>query len=1084
MIADRRSKILVKKNKTLRQAIRQGLFLGGTGAALAGGLVFSGLALAQDQDPDSLIDEAELLEEVIVTGSRLKRSGFDSATPMDVVNVQEAISLGFTDVNEMLISTPALAGSNQMTDVLSGILGANGGEGVQTADLRGLGAGRTLSLLNGRRAGPAGIRDGVASFDINVIPVAGLERIEILKDGASSIYGSDAIGGVINYITRKGDGGEVNAYTQMAEESGGELFQVNASYGKESERGYWRVTADYNKQEALLKGDREIFDCRQDYVFNEANLKTRADMIDPRTGQYKCMGMTVGTLYVYDYSEYTYYAYDEDGWTSNAGMHRVVYDFDGSIAASGLLPDRNNGADDPADLRVPEGFYVLPSGNTGARFRSTGTQFDQLTTMVPERERSTIMATGEFNISDEVTLYAEALFNRRETNHEWIGQTFSYSYTTDWSNGNTEACGNWGDCWDYDYYTYYYVGQPGQGDPESVGWTGAYALSPGAAYRDSRTKTKVDYTRFVLGAMGEIGQSDWDFDVSFQYSDSAGKYTDTVLMQDSWYHSMSMMPLWLGDHIGPCEGTTFDRYGPDGEIREAGIDCVTVNLLDPQAIMGNFTDAQRDFLFADERGTTDYTNMSFDIGFTNNELFTWYAGDIGLATGLQFLTDEIDDKPGIETLSCNVYFDFTGGSCGYPTFGETETMAAYAETAIPLLAGKKGFDYLELNASVRWTQVSIDDTPDSDARDFDGTTYKVGLNWKINDNFRFRANTGTSFRTPALFELYRKNFVENKAQRGNDPCHLWGAGLENGDISERIAANCAAEGIPDDINSLIGMNVITGGGAAVLDPETAVSNTIGMVYTARKANFRMSVDYWELEVEDQIGIFSFTSILNGCYDSDTYPTDALCKLITREAGNQGVESFRVNTVKSTYINLDVQRTAGWDIEANWAKSLGNAWNLTINGSATYVTEKETESVEGVVTSRLGRAGNPEWVGYLTFRLDKGPWTGSWRMNYVDSTNDNREDLSKTGEWTGLSGERETYYYARKLDSRLYHNASVGYWFGKNRDWQATLNVANLTDQKPPRASDGAGISIQGYGAFYSQYDWKGRRWGLNIKKVF
>ena len=178
---------------------------------------------------------------------------------------------------------------------------------MQTADLRGLGAGRTLSLLNGRRAGPAGIRDGVASFDINVIPVAGLERIEVLKDGASSIYGSDAIGGVINYITRKGDGGEVNAYTQMAEESGGEIYQINASYGRESERGYWRVTADYNKQEVLLKGDREIFDCREQYFFWEEDLKTRADMIDPRTDEFKCMGGNCRDALLYDYNYYDGY---------------------------------------------------------------------------------------------------------------------------------------------------------------------------------------------------------------------------------------------------------------------------------------------------------------------------------------------------------------------------------------------------------------------------------------------------------------------------------------------------------------------------------------------------------------------------------------------------------------------------------------------------------------------------------------------------------------------------------------------------------------------------------------------------------
>ena len=256
------------RKKTLADVIHKhvhSLLLGSS--ALVGGFVLAGQAMAQDQDQDqevAVVDADELVEEVIVTGSRLARSGFDSSTPIDVVNVREAVELGYSDLNDMLIATPALAASDQMTDVLSGILGnVNGGQGVQTIDLRGLGAGRTLSLLNGRRAGPAGIRDGVTSFDVNVIPVAALERVEILKDGASSIYGSDAIGGVVNYITRKDTGGEVNAYVQMAEESGGEIYQINASYGRESERGYWRVTADYNKQEQILKGDREIFECEQ-----------------------------------------------------------------------------------------------------------------------------------------------------------------------------------------------------------------------------------------------------------------------------------------------------------------------------------------------------------------------------------------------------------------------------------------------------------------------------------------------------------------------------------------------------------------------------------------------------------------------------------------------------------------------------------------------------------------------------------------------------------------------------------------------------------------------------------------------------
>jgi iron complex outermembrane receptor protein len=300
-----------------------------------------------------------------------------------------------------------------------------------------------------------------------------------------------------------------------------------------------------------------------------------------------------------------------------------------------------------------------------------------------------------------------------------------------------------------------------------------------------------------------------------------------------------------------------------------------------------------------------------------------------------------------------------------------------------------------------------------------------------------------------------------------------------------MAGNCAAEGIPDNIFSTLPMRVITGGGAAVLDPETADSTTVGMVFTADEINFRMSVDYWELEVEDQIDIFTAEGILRGCYGSDTYPNDTFCGLFERFPAGATVEAWKVDEVKSTYINLDVQRTAGWDIEATWVTSLADSWDLTTTVAATYTTEKETENAEGEVTSRKGWAGNPELVGNLTFRLDKDAWSAVWRMNYVDSTDNNREALSRTGSrLLDSSGARETYWYDRTLDSRVYHNASLNYGFGDG--WEANLSVTNLTDEKPPRASGGgsSGINIQGYGAFHSQYDWKGRRWGLNIKKVF
>lgn len=1064
---------LVDNKTNLRQAVKQALLLGGT--ALAGGLMLAGPVMAQDEEED--------LEEIVVTGSRLSRSGFESATPMDVVNVRDAIALGYTNTADMLMSQPALMGSDQMTDVLSGILAnVNGGQGVQTADLRGLGAGRTLSLLNGRRAGPAGIRDGVTSFDINVIPVSALERVEILKNGASSIYGSDAIGGVINYITRKGDGGEFNAYTQMAEESGGEILQINGSYGRESDKGYWRVTADYNRQEEILRGDREIFDCYQEYIFNEPTLETRADVIDPRTNRYKCYGFDAGSVWIYDYHQYSYYSYwygyglDLDSNVTPTST-RVVYDYDGSIAASGLLPDRNNGASHPGNLRVPEGFYILPQGALGESLRPTSGDYLDQTVMVPERERITLMASGEYNVSDSMTLYAEGLFNRRETQHGGVSQLWTYNYTSNWG-----VSPNADGVWDYDYYTYAYV-DVGAGDPESAGWTGTQLLDPIIAYPVGGASTTVDYTRIVLGALGDIGSGDWSYDASLQYSKSDGEYVDNVLFDDARHFSVNRVPYWTGDSIGLCEGTTFDRLGPDGEIRQADIPCMDINFLDPRILAGQFTDEERAFLNGTEIGTTEYTNSSYDIGFVNNELFSMPAGKFGLAVGAQYITDEIADTPGIESRSGNNWDGSWGrGSAKiFGTYGETATSAAYVETRIPLLADKPGFDYLELNVSARYTNVSIDETEDSEARDFDGTTYKVGLNWRINDNFRVRASSGTSFRTPALFELYRKNFHSYPGQV-NDPCNRWGAALAADDSYQLIADNCAADGIPDDINSLIPMDVTTGGGAAVLDPETSVSNTIGVIFTADKIDFRMSVDYWDLEVEDQIGTFSANGILFGCYESDTFPDDQLCSLFERETGNNQIEQHRVITVQSSYINLDLQRVAGVDIEATYGTTIFNDINLTIHTSHTITTTKETESVDGEITSRKGRAGNPEWVGNMTFTLSKGPWSGAWRMNYIDGTDNNREGVPTSGSWIGLSGEEETFYYSRTLDSRFYHNASVTYAWGEG--WAANLGITNITDELPPRATRGYGLNVEGYGAFHSQYDWKGRRYGLNIKKTF
>ena len=196
--------------------MRQGSLSGRLSRSVALGVlatVVSFPAFAQEGTTPATVETTQPAEppveedadRVIVTGSRLT-SNFSSAAPMDIIVADDAAAEGISDIASLLRSTTVAAGSSQITAVTSTAFVENGGVGAETISLRGLGANRTLVLLDGRRAGPAGTRGSVGAFDFNVLPLSAVERVEILKDGASSIYGSDAVAGVINVITKKGDG--------------------------------------------------------------------------------------------------------------------------------------------------------------------------------------------------------------------------------------------------------------------------------------------------------------------------------------------------------------------------------------------------------------------------------------------------------------------------------------------------------------------------------------------------------------------------------------------------------------------------------------------------------------------------------------------------------------------------------------------------------------------------------------------------------------------------------------------------------------------------------------------------------------
>ncbi len=210
--------------------------------------LLTGTALTFVAGPAFAADDNEEENKIVVTGSRIKRVDAETAAPVQMIDREEIIQTGLTSVGDILQNIPA-AGSALNTTF------NNGGNGETRVDLRNLGSNRVLVLVNGRRWTP-GLTGAV---DLNNIPATIIERIEILKDGASAIYGSDAIAGVVNIITRTDfQGMEASAQTGAWDEGDGETQQYSVGMGMSGEKGSAYVNISYTQQNPIFAGDRPI----------------------------------------------------------------------------------------------------------------------------------------------------------------------------------------------------------------------------------------------------------------------------------------------------------------------------------------------------------------------------------------------------------------------------------------------------------------------------------------------------------------------------------------------------------------------------------------------------------------------------------------------------------------------------------------------------------------------------------------------------------------------------------------------------------------------------------------------------------
>ncbi len=1009
--------------------------------ALANGsLIMSAPVLAQDEGSES----TEVIDEVITTGSRIRKDVFTSSSPMDVIDVEEASIQGIANVGELLQRNTAAAGSSQVTSALTMESVENGGVGANTLSLRGLGANRTLVLINGRRPGPAGTRGGVSAFDLNTLPLTAIERVEILKDGASSIYGSDAVAGVVNIITRKGDGGTVDAFVSQPSEDGGEESRLSASWGKTYDRGSFRVTGDYHKKDELARGDRDYFDCGNQYIFDQTTGE-RADAIDPRTGQFACRDLVWGHIWLYNYGA--------ENLPSGPTFENYLaqYDYDGDLAQ--YIPGYG-AAGSPSDMVTPPGWFPVGYDRASDGVKNYDHSFEDQNSLVPENESVTLYGEGAFELSDSVEAYGEFLLNRRTTYQNDYRQYWAFAVYS----GN------------FDFYDY-----GGSETTAAEGWFGDFFFSPTAITDHADTEIEVNYERFVAGLRGDFGNT-WTWDTTFSHSTSDGEYTEDQIYQDSIFDSEwrtgpgprdpGFDYAAMANGSGTCVGTV-------SSVR--GAPCVDIPWFSEDLMNGVFTPELRDFMLGVETGNTKYTQWSFDASATG-ELFDMPAGPFSAAVGVHYREDEIDDLPGEITLAGNTW----GSSAAGNTAGKDDTTAVFVEVDMPLIEDVPGIRNLTLNASARYTDVS---SYGSD------TTWKVGVNWQILDSLRLRANQGTSFRTPALYELYLADQTSFPSAR-IDPCRSWGEALDSGTISQTIADNCAADQssiggpaagfAPDYTGGTITPTAFTGGGFGVLEAETSESITVGLIWQPAFADLSMSIDYFDITVEDEVDILGAGTIVYECYASNFGfafgANEPLCNQFDRTSANFGVDNIR-----DSYLNIAEQVNRGIDYAVRYDTEVGSLGSLGIELQATRQLEDTRAYFVDTREDLNGLVGDPEWVSEFNVSLLRGPLSFYYSGHYVGSSDSTRDLGRDTVTYFG-----ETYDAVLSTDSLIYHNFSTSYEW-EDLGLRALIGVANLTNKEPPQlTTQGTSdiFTVIGKSAFTSQYDWFGRRFFLNLTMNF
>ncbi len=983
-------------------------------AALAA-LSISGQASAQQQEtppaptqpaaaePVADTGKKSATEEIVVTGSRIRRKDLTTPAPVTLISREQVTASGKISIGDFLQTLPE-QGNATNTSV------NNSGDGSTRVSLRGLGTARTLVLVNGRRFVPGGT-GADASVDLNSIPTASIERIEILKDGASALYGSDAIAGVVNIITRKGfKGTEIAGTAGLSSHGDGATYDINATTGQSGERGNVVFSGGYYQQKPVWAGDRDFASVPVGFCANEDcvnNLGLSQGIFTQGSGS-----IPEGRIIL-----------SRNPAVRIGGGSPLYNALTTKYASSRIFIHCTPGPSDPGcdpalNWRPYLGAALSAQDNAIAGLPPTastgdGYNFQPQNYLVTPQQRISLYSSGDLSLGSNARGYYEASYVNRQSEQRLAPE-------------------------------------PLLTDLEGVVISSSSIYNPfGRDITAVRRRLlefgnrvfnqDIDTFRVVGGLDGTVPEEAgplkgwfWDLSLNYGRTEQAGTKHGNLRnprIQDAIGPSArdtTGTPVCLKAGSTPVSGVA---VAVDDPRIIAG--CVPLNLLGGANTIQPDQTTPLSYTGVD-RGINQMTAVQFN---TSGELFPLFADrPAALAAGYEYRLLYGSSIPDPITVAGE-----TTGNKSLITRGGYHVNEGYAELSLPVISNVPGAELFEATGALRVFNYSTFGT------DY---TYKFGGRWQVIRDLTFRGTYSTAFRAPSIGDLYggqADNFAPVQ-----DPCR---------NLATAPASCGAAAGNGDDQTQLRSRV----GGNPDLKPETAKIYTAGVVIEPSSfvKNLSFTVDYWHFDLTQTLSSLGEAVILAGCYPTQAGVAPQYCNLIVRDPATQ-----RISQIFNLNQNVGSTVTDGIDITMRYTlpTEVGR-FGVIFNGSwlhkydvtladGSVIKGKGNYDLAGQTGSGAGGAGG----FYPAFKSNTGvTWSlaganvgATWR--YI-SAGKECGDPDGIMNGSGLCYQDSTYQ--RRIDYYNTFDLYLGYGlkttFGRTA---FAVGVNNIADKKPARIYNG------------------------------